>query len=117
MRFYCSRHPDREAVLVAGLNYCQECLRALDREVITEWCHHAKPELTGAKALQILEEMFQTKDFGFSSFPKLYQRWARETQKAYGKTEFVKPQMNYIQDAFLDFTEDEDVTTQGTVLL
>lgn len=103
MTFVCSKHPDRKAILISGRKYCEECSRSLEREQITEWAHHAKPELTREKTLRLLNELFGTPDWGFSTFPKLYSIIPREIKK----DEFVLSQQSYIQKVFLKYIGDK----------
>lgn len=119
MTFRCSRHPEAEAVLVSGYNYCIECSRALEREIILQWAHHIKPECTWEKTLKILQQMFGSATFGLSDFPRLYAKTARIMMQARkGDFGFVEPQSVYLQKAFLEFIgEKYAFTSQGTLVL
>jgi hypothetical protein len=100
----CNRHPDRDAILVAGYNHCPECSREMEREIIIRWAQHSKPELTRTHTLKILTAMFGASDFGFSTFPALYQMFPRATKKP-KKNDFgfILSQAEYLQKAFLSF--------------
>jgi hypothetical protein len=104
-QFYCNKHPEVEAVLISGNCHCPPCSRELDREVLIKWAIQVKPALTRKHAVEILGKMFGTPDFGFSTFPVLYDRFPRKVHKRVtrGSFGFVVSQLDYFQEAFLSY--------------
>ncbi len=109
MEFQCRRHPESPAILIAGYNHCEICSREMERETLVKWCQHVKPEFTRKHVLEILTNMFRTPDFGFSTFPELYQMFPRAMKKP-KKNDFgfVLSQAVYLQNAFLKFIGEKE---------
>ena len=63
---------DEEAVLTSGYHYCPKHARGRDRIAIHNILGDAYPSITLDKIKQVCCEMFETQDYGFSTFPSLY---------------------------------------------
>lgn len=63
---------DKKVVLISGYHYCAEHARGRDRIAIHNIIQDAFPTITLEKIKQMCCEMFETTDYGFSTFSKLY---------------------------------------------
>ncbi len=68
----CSFCDNENVVLISGYNYCISCSRRLDRSAIHTVISKFYSPLTMDNIKELCTEMFGTKDYCFSMFPKLY---------------------------------------------
>lgn len=63
---------DENVVLIAGYDYCIPCSRKLDRSSIHTLLSKFYKSLTMENIKDLCTEMFGTKDYGWSTLPKVY---------------------------------------------
>jgi len=72
MQRKCSFCGDENVILIAGYDYCIPCSRKLDRASIHTVLSRVYRSLTMDNIKELCTEMFGSKDYCFSMFPKLY---------------------------------------------
>lgn len=93
---------DGEAVLTSGYHYCTGHSRGRDRIVIHNIIQDALPTITLDKIKQVCCEMFETDQYGFSTFPRLYKILDRGPILKIGPRAgwYARPQESYLIETF-----------------
>jgi hypothetical protein len=101
----CDLHPEHEMILLCGYKMCVGCSRGMERNTMLSWIAELHLGLSVYKLSKYLAEMMGSYDYGFSTFPKLYNRFPRGHRSKKGN--FSVSQKDYLQSAFVSYINDK----------